>query len=414
MRTVLQRFESAKVQVQLCFLACVIGIVTGAIDALFGIVLGKLTAFRESYGWYFLFLIPLGALLVSFLYWKYGGKCKKGMGLVFEVEEGKENKIPLLLIPFAIIGTWITHFVGGSAGREGVAMQIGATVSNWFSDKLQLQNASKYLLPIGMAAGFAGLFQTPITSVVFALEVLVAGEMRYPVLLPSLVASYVASTVSSKIGLGSSMIDAHPVFTVNASLYIRLAILGILFGLVGYLFSFVMHVAQQKCAEFFPNPMKKAVVVGSLVAVLLIVFHFGRYSGAGGNLITSAIQGKGVYAYDWLLKFVLTILTMCSGLMGGEVVPLFTIGATLGAFIGPVLGMDATFAAMLGYTAVFSSGTNTFLAAVFVGSEIFGFAYMPYFFVVCAIAYICNRNHSIYGMQKAVFPREKKIKEKRK
>ncbi len=405
MKVIFGYFKNVKVQIVLCLLAIIIGVITGGIDALFGIVLGKLTSFRETNNLYFLIFIPIGALVVSYMFQKYGGKCKKGMGLVFEVEEGKEKDIPLLLIPFAVCGTWISHLVGGSAGREGVAMQIGATVSNWFADKLNLEYASRYLLPIGLSAGFAGLFQTPIASVLFAMEVLVAGEIRYPIFLPSLVAAYVASKTSSFLGLSSSAIAFSGTLDWNTKTMIVLVILGIIFGIVGDAFSFCMHTAQHKAAALFPNPVRKSLILGSIVAVLLIVCHCGRYSGAGGNLITLAINHEQIYVYDWILKFGLTILTMCSGLMGGEVVPLFTIGATLGAVLGPVFGIDSAFVAMLGYAAVFSSGTNTFFAAIFVGSEIFGFQYMPYFFIVCAVSYVCNKNHSIYGLQKAIFPR---------
>lgn len=405
MKVIFGYFKNVKVQIVLCLLAIIIGVITGGIDALFGIVLGKLTSFRETNNLYFLIFIPIGALVVSYVFQKYGGKCKKGMGLVFEVEEGKEKDIPLLLIPFAVCGTWISHLVGGSAGREGVAMQIGATVSNWFADKLNLEYASRYLLPIGLSAGFAGLFQTPIASVLFAMEVLVAGEIRYPIFLPSLVAAYVASYTSSFLGLSSSAIAFSGTLDWNTKTMIVLVILGIIFGIVGDAFSYCMHTAQHKAAALFPNPVRKSLILGSIVAVLLIVCHCGRYSGAGGNLITLAINHEQIYVYDWILKFGLTILTMCSGLMGGEVVPLFTIGATLGAVLGPVFGIDSSFVAMLGYAAVFSSGTNTFFAAIFVGSEIFGFQYMPYFFIVCAVSYVCNKNHSIYGLQKAIFPR---------
>ncbi len=414
MSMILEWFQKTKVQVGLCLLAVIIGAITGSIDTLFGIVLGKLTNLRETNNLYFLICLPFGALLISYVFQKHGGKCKKGMGLVFEVEEGKEKEIPLLLIPFAVCGTWISHLVGGSAGREGVAMQIGATVSNWFADKVHLENASRYLLPIGLSAGFAGLFQTPIASVLFAMEVLVAGEIRYPIFLPSLVAAFVASTTSSFLGLTSSAISFSGTLHWNTKTMLILVILGILFGIVGNLFSFCMHAAQHKAAALFPNAMRKSIVLGTITAVLLIVLHCGRYSGAGGNLITLAINHEQIYAYDWILKFGLTILTMCSGLMGGEVVPLFTIGASLGAVIGPIFGLDSAFVAMLGYAAVFSSGTNTFFAAIFVGSEIFGFQYMPYFFIVCAVSYICNQNHSIYGLQKSIFPRMKKCNEKMK
>ena len=399
-------YEEYKDQILLCLLAIVIGCIVGAIDTIFGRVLGLLTNLRESFGCWFLIGIPFVGMFIAYMYQKYGKKCRKGMKLVFEVEDGVEDKIPLLLIPFSMVGTWLTHLVGGSAGREGVAVQIGATVSNWFSDKFSLKNAQKYFVPIGMSAGFGGLFQTPITACLFASEVLVAGEIRYPAFLPSLFSALAASYTSKFLGLSSSAMTVDVLVELTPSVIIKCLVLGLLFGIVGNLFSIGMHKAQQLAANTFPNSYAKALVIGSITMISLFVLHAGRYSGAGGNLITLALNGD-VYWYDWLLKMILTILTMCSGLMGGEVVPLFTIGATLGAVVGPLFSLPTAFVAMLGYSAVFCAGTNTFFAAMFVGAEIFGFEYLPYFFIVCTVAYIFNQNHSIYGLQKVLFSKQK-------
>lgn len=404
---ILKLVDDCKVQILLCLISIPIGIITGAIDALFGIVLSFLTTFRQTHNnLFFLPFIPVVAMFIAYMFKKYGGKCKKGMSLVFEVEDEKEETIPLLLIPFAIIGTWLTHLFGGSAGREGVAMQIGATVANFFYDKLHIQKASKYLLPIGMAAGFAGLFQTPIAAVLFAMEVLVAGEIRYPALLPAIVASWIATFTSSHLGLKETAMSLDIYVTLDTKTWIQIIVLGLVFGIVGRAFSFCMHYAQHKAAQYFPDPIKKALILGTVNAILLIVLFQGRYSGSGASLIEETMNGGTIHVYDWILKFGLTILTMCTGMMGGEVVPLFTIGATLGAVLGPLVGMNSLVAAMLGYTAVFASGTNTFFAAIFIGAEIFGFAYIPYFFIICSIAYICNKNESIYGLQKAIFKRK--------
>lgn len=400
MKTYLQ---SGKTQIILCLIALIVGIVTGCIDALFGIVLTKLTTIREETNQWLLLALPVGAMLLAYIFHQYAGKCNKGMRLIFEVDEGKEKKVPLALIPFAVGGTWLTHLVGGSAGREGVAMQIGESVSSWFSDKVKIANINQYLLPIGFAAGFSGLFQTPIASILFAMEVLVSGEIRYPALLPSVVGAFVASYTSSALGLPSSAIGVEIQVQENIQLWIGMIVLGIIFGFVGNAFSYCMHEAQSYAAKCFHNPIQKAFVLGAILTVLLFVLHHGRYTGAGGNLITAAMQSNTIYPYDWILKFALTILTMCAGLMGGEVVPLFTIGTTLGVVLGPLVGMNPLLAGILGYCAVFSAGTNTFLAAIFVGGEIFGFAYMPYIFVTCAIAFVCNQNHSIYHLQKLLF-----------
>lgn len=395
--------KRGKIQILLCIVALIVGIVTGCIDALFGIVLTKLTTIREQTNNVLLFALPLAAVILAYIFHTFGGKCNKGMRLLFEVDEGKEEKVPTILIPFMVCGTWLTHFVGGSAGREGVAMQIGATVSTFFADKLHIENVNQYLLPIGFAAGFAGLFQTPLASILFAMEVLVSGEIRYPALLPCIVSAFVASFTSHLLGLSTSAIPISLQVQESLWLWIGIVILGIVFGFVGNAFSYCMHVAQNYAARKFSSSVRKAFVLGIVLMVLLVALHRGRYSGAGGNLITLAMQGGTVYPYDWLFKFAITILTMCTGLVGGEVVPLFTIGTTLGVVLGPILGVNPILAGMLGYCAVFSSGTNTFLAALFIGGEIFGFIYMPYIFVVCAVAFVCNQNHSIYHLQKLLF-----------
>lgn len=393
-------------QLLLCLFSVFVGCIVGAIDAVFGRGLAFLTKFRESYGCWFLLGLPFAAAGIAWVYKNYGGKCNKGMKLVFEAEEGKEKHIPLLLIPLATVATWLTHLFGGSAGREGVAIQIGATVSNWFADKLPVENASAYLIPIGMAAGFGGLFQTPITAILFAAEVLVAGEIRYPAFLPSLFAALSAAYTSSFLGLASSALPMDISMSLTPLCIVQCILLGLIFGFAGNLFSILMHKGQQFTARLFPSPVRKALVVGTITMLCLFLFHQGRYSGSGANLIGYALHGEKIYAYDWLLKMVLTIMTMASGLMGGEVVPLFTVGATLGACVAPCLGLPAAFGAMLGYSGVFCAGTNTFFAAVFVGCEVFGFQYLPFFFTVCTVAYVFNQNHSIYGLQKVLFKKQ--------
>ena len=179
-------------QLLLAFLAIPVGAAIGAIDAIFGNILLWITDLRNSYVLPLILFLPLGGIVIAYCYLHFGGKSSKGMNLVFEVGHGEEEVIPLKLIPFVMIGTWITHLFGGSAGREGVAVQIGATISHWIGRHVPIQNASKIFLVVGMAAGFSGLFRTPIAAVFFAMEVLVAGELKYEALFPSLVASFTA------------------------------------------------------------------------------------------------------------------------------------------------------------------------------------------------------------------------------
>lgn len=293
----------------------------------------------------------------------------------------------------------MTHLFGGSAGREGVAVQIGATVAHAFGRQFQGMNYKRFIV-IGMASGFAGLFQTPIAAIFFAMEVLVVGHLTYDVLLPTMVASFTASFTSEFLGL--SKFSYHLVLDDRLPwfLIVRLVILGIIFGLVGYLFARTMRLTRLTLTNHFPNPVWRIGIVGIIVSILLFVFHDGRYASLGTNLIVDSFHGGTIYPYDWLLKMILTALTLACGFQGGEVLPMFAIGSTLGAALAGIFGLPVDFVAALGFASVFGSATNTFLAPIFIGAEVFGFDAIPYFFIVCAIGYLCNGNRSIYSLQK--------------
>lgn len=184
---------------------------------------------------------------------------------------------------------------------------------------------------------------------------------------------------------------------------VKLIIIGILFGLVGSMFAHGLAVMKSKLGKIFPDPVIKAVIIGSLLAMLFILLGMGRYSGLGTNLISDGFHGGHISSCDWILKLILTIITIAAGFQGGEVTPLFAIGTSLGAAIAGVLGLPVEFVAAMGYAAVFGSATNTLLAPVFIGAEIFGYSYMPYFFMVCSVAYLSNGDRSIYTAQKKLY-----------
>ena len=379
-----------------------IGVLVGAVDTVFGRVLLWIGDFRSAHVlWLVPFLAEAG-ICITWYYTRFGGKSAKGMTLVFEVGHGEEEHIPLRLIPFVMLGTWLTHLFGGSAGREGVAVQLGAAISHWFGKRMPIPNASRIFLVTGMAAGFAGLFQTPIAATLFALEVLAAGMLEYSALFPALTAAFSASTVSHLLGLEKFTFALQTEAALDLRMLCRLLVLGVIFGLAGGGFAWCLKHAKQHAAERFPNPLLRIAVMGICLSVLLLVLHMGRYCGLGTNLISGSLSGTDYYWYDWLLKFLLTVGTLAAGFQGGEVTPLFSIGAGLGAVLAGFLGLPVEFAAALGYAAVFGSATNTFLAPIFIGVEVFGAAYAPCFFVVSAAAYAVNRNQCIYTKQKVV------------
>lgn len=382
------------------FIAIIIGIIVGTIDTLFGKVLLEISSIRSKHFYLLIPFLPLAGIFIIFIYRKIGKNSIKGMSLIFSVGLDEENSIPKRLVPLVMISTWLTHLFGGSAGREGVAVQIGGTVAHSIGKKLSIKNSSKILLITGMAAGFAGLFQTPIAAIFFAMEVLVAGIFAYSALFPCIIASFVASFTSHTLGLEKFSVNLDCFVAFNSNSVLKVALLGILFGVTGGLFAYILNCTKNFLNKYINNPILKIFIIGCILSILLLILYKGRYSGLGTNLIEASFFKGTLYKHDWLLKFILTILTLSAGFQGGEVTPLFSIGACLGAIISPLFGLPMEFTAALGYIAVFGGATNTFLAPIFIGAEVFGSNYLPYFFMVSAIAYVFNGNKSIYSGQK--------------
>lgn len=285
-------------------------------DAVFGRVLLYLGAVRDAHtAWFLPFLGLIGALM-AWAYKRYGAGCENGMGMVFEAGHAEREAIPLRLVAFVICATWLTHLFGGSAGREGVAVQLAAA-PEW-----------------------------------------------------------------------------------SAELALELTALGIVFGLTGAAFAFCLKRAKKLAQNRLKNPVLRALVMGVALSAVLYLLYRGRYCGLGTNLINASLAGKPIYAWDWALKLALTVLTLSAGFQGGEVTPLFSIGASLGAALAGLLGLPAAFCAALGYAAVFGSATNTLLAPALIGAEVFGWAAAPHFFAVCALSYAVNGGRSIYSGQK--------------
>ncbi|MCF0224653.1 MAG: chloride channel protein [Fibrobacter sp.] len=405
----------------LTVVAAALGAAVGAMMACFGDILIKIGFIRDAHPLYFIPFLALAGAGIALLYRKFGKGSERGMGVVFAVGQGKENHIPLRLIPMVAVTTWITHLFGGSAGREGVAVQIGATLGHNISKKFPIENAGHILLLAGMAAGFSGLFQIPLAATAFALEVLIVGHLDLMALLPAAAAAFAACKVSNMLGLEKFSIDLNALlagshepsvanmFVHDGSLDIyfvmKLALIGVLFGIVGGGFAKLLSIARNFLEKKFPDSIKRIAILGAILAGLFLLLGFGRYCGLGTNLIDLSFVGvdgtvTGVDKTDWILKFVLTILTLAAGFKGGEVTPLFSIGATLGAVAATTFGLPFPLAAALGYAAVFGSATNTLLAPILIGCEVFGFDTLPAFFVVCIIAYVCNANQSVYNQKK--------------
>ena len=392
--------EKIKCTIRYSVLALVTGVAVGAIDTIFGRGLLWLSDFRTAHYRYLLPFLPVAGLLIVWMYHRFSEESLKGMTLVLETGQKKRKSIPLALVPLVIVGTWLTHLFGGSAGREGVAVQIGAVISHEAGKKFRCPENDRIMLVAGMAAGFGGLFQTPLAAVFFAMEVIASGYMQYEALLPAMISAYTAAFTSHILGLEKfTAVIGEKLDLSETKVILSLIVLGILFGLVGRLFSGTLQWMKKRMGNAIKNPYIRIGAVAVFLAVLLFLFHGGRYSGLGTNLISAAFENGTIYGYDWILKLGFTVLTLAIGFQGGEVTPLFSIGASLGILAGNLLGISPVVCAALGYAAVFGSATNTLLAPVMIGLEVFGTENAIPLVVVCILAYLMNGGSSIYTAQ---------------
>ncbi|GGE37692.1 chloride channel protein [Streptococcus himalayensis] len=393
------RLIKAKEFILWSLFALVIGFLAGILATCFGQILLWVGEIRSNYIFVLLPFLPLIGLVIVWLYQRYGGRASQGMSLVFKVGQGEKEEIPRRLIPLVIVTTWFTHLFGGSAGREGVAVQLGATLSYQLGKRFFSLQEQRRLIVIGMAAGFAGLFQTPLAATLFAMEVLVVGSLALSAMWPALIAAFVASQTAHFLGLekfSHALMDA-PVWT--SDLFGTLLILGFLFGLCGNAFAWCLSQTKALLNQYFPNPYRRVLILGTVLSVLLLVGQ-GRYAGLGTNLIAASFSGQAIASYDWIFKLLLTVLTLAVGYQGGEVTPLFAIGSSLGVVLAPFFGLPLEFVAALGYASVFAAATSTFLGPILIGCEVFGFEHFPAFFLVCSLAFLLNRANSIYSGQK--------------
>ena len=384
--------------------ALLIGSIVGIIDTIFGRLLLEIGELRSDYLLFLLpFLAPCG-LFITYLNRSYGGKSQKGMELLFEVGEGREKDIPKRLIPLTILSTWLTHLFGGSAGREGVAVQLGGTVAHALRRDSLGPHASRIYLVTGMAAGFGGLFQTPLAAIFFAMEVLVVGRIVWRALYPATIAAFVASWTSHTLGLEKFTQHLSDQLSLSPLVFFQLLLLGVIFGLTGKLFAYLLGKFKQTFTHAFVNPYVRIGVVGLGLSVLLYIFGTGRYTGLGTNLISYSFAGADgkslITGADWILKLFFTVTTIAAGYKGGEVTPLFSIGASLGVWLAPIFGLPVYLVAALGYAAVFAGATSTTIGPILIGCEVFGFQYWPAFLLVCLVATRLFPTLSIYGGQK--------------
>jgi H+/Cl- antiporter ClcA len=385
-----------------------VGVLAGVASAVFLISLAWATNTRVANPT-LLFLLPVAGLAVRWIYQRYGSTASQGTNLVIEELHSNAGAIPLRMAPLVLLGTIATHLFGGSAGREGTAIQMGASLAEGvrrlpgLRTRLSAQDR-RLLIMAGISGGFGSVFGTPAAGFVFGMEVQNIGRIRYEGLIPCLVASVVGDIVTRALGATHSLYPAMPVLEVEPMLILKVAIAGLGFGLASLLFIELIHVIKAALARV--NTVLLRPVIGGLIIIGLTLFlNTQDYLGLSLPLIQQSVSGEGVMPFAFLLKILFTAVTLGSGYLGGEVTPLFVIGSTLGYTLGTLLGVDSGVLASVGFVAVFAGASNTPLACAIMGIELFGGGGAIYLMLGCAVAYLASGHRGIYSTQRIDTPK---------
>lgn len=382
-------------------LAAAIGLVVGAAGTLFGFGLHEVTALRERYSW-LLYLLPLGGVAIVALY--RGSRYPDGGSTNCVFLAVRENKpMPLRTAPLIFVSTLLTHLLGGSAGREGAALQLGGSIAGAIGQKLRLDDKDiRVFTMCGMSAAFSALFGTPLAAAVFSLEVVSVGRMYYAALVPCVLSALVGSWLAATLGLAPTAFALTQTAAVTPLSMLQVCALGALFALLSALFCVVLHQSGRLYARLFPNPYLRAAAGGAVVILLTLVFQTRDYNGAGENILRSAIGGEAL-PWAFALKLLFTAATLGAGFKGGEIVPVFFTGATFGCVAAPLLGLPAPLGAALGMVSVFCGVTNCPIASVLLAVELFGGQSVALFALSCAVSYMLSGYFGLYSEQKILY-----------
>jgi H+/Cl- antiporter ClcA len=379
------------------FICLLVGFAVGTASALFLISLDYITNFREEEIWPFL-LLPLMGLLIGIVYHRYGQAVSKGNNQILDELYAPKGIIPFRMAPLVLFGTLATHFVGGSAGREGTAVQVGSAIADRFTKAFKLSAADRRIILIcGISAGFASVFGTPLAGAVFALEVLLVGRMRYEAILPSFLAAVIADYACLQWGAHHTHYNIPLVPDLDLYLLFITLALGAAFGLCARLFSFSVQRFSSLFQSLISYPPLRPFI-GGIILVGVFWLIGTRYAGLGIPVITESFEIAAM-PQDFLLKIILTAFTLSAGFKGGEVTPLFFIGATLGSALSLFVPMPIGLLAGMGFVAVFAGATNTPIACTLMGIELFGSEAGVFLAIACVTAYLFSGHTGIYSSQ---------------
>ncbi len=393
--------ESMRLNARAIFFALGVGMVVGVVGGAFARLLSLSDVFRNEVSWS-IYLLPLVGLVIVWLYIKGGIKTAGGTDIVIQAARG-EQPVSRLLAPVIFVSTLLTHFFGGSAGREGAALQLGGSLAEVVRHIFRLGDEFEDLAVMcGMSAGFSAVFGNQISAVIFALEISCVGMLPMGAFLPCVVSSIVAGEVAQMMG-GHAVVFTLASSAEDVFFYTRVLLLAVACGLLSIVVCYAFSGFRQLFERFYPDPYVRVVMGGVVVIILTLLLDTRYYLGSGQALIDQSIGQGQALPWDFALKILLTAITLGAGFKGGEIVPAFAIGASFGCVLGPLLGLDPSYAAAIGMVAVFCGVTNCPLTSLVLGFEVFSFCNPGGFLVAVAASFLVSGYSGLYSKQKFAF-----------
>ena len=376
----------------------IVGALCGTASALFLHLLGFATETREKNSWIIYFL-PIAGMVTSWIYIKYGKNSSRGNNLIFEEIQNKKEKIPFRMGVMVLFSTIISHLFGASVGREGTAVQMGGSLSEATAGILKSNERDRrILLMSGISGGFGSVFGTPLAGTIFGMEVSSMGAIKYEALIPCFAASFVGDLVTKFLMVKHAKYSIGIVPEMTSGIILKVIAASLIFGFAAILFSESIHFCKKTFVKYIKNPMLRPLIGGILIIILTFAAGTTIYNGIGTKTIADSFTTV-IPKEAFLGKILFTALSLGSGFQGGEVTPIFYVGATFGNFLAGLMNMPISFFAALGLIAVFSGASNAPIACFVLGIELFGAEAGVYFFMASIISYMFSGHHGIYTSQ---------------
>ncbi|MBS6559821.1 MAG: chloride channel protein [Clostridiales bacterium] len=384
-----------------------IGLVVGSIGTAFGKAMHWATSTRIAHE-NLLFFLPISGIFIVFLYWLLKDKNSGTNIIISAIHSG--DSIPIQMAPLIFISTIITHLFGGSAGREGAALQLGGSIGTQLGHWLKLNELDqKIVIMCGMSASFSALFGTPMAATIFSMEVVSVGVLYYSALVPCVCSAFIGAGVAKYFGLipESFPLTVIPEFTVSTA--IRLVFLAVGCAIISIIFCILLHTSEYLYKKYFKNAYIRIFIGGILVVLFSLLIGTRAYNGAGIEVIATAIQTGTAPKGAFLFKMIITALTLGAGFKGGEIVPSFFVGATFGCAISSLIGLPPELCSAVGMTAVFCGATNCPITSLLISFELFGYDGMPYYAIAIALSYTLSGYFGLYHSQKIIYSKYRPV-----